>query len=142
MTKMFAHSVYTTGLLALGSVVAKALLDTREDVSVARELLSQAVHWQDVSLQDTDAVLRIQHSTRALAMLDAARIVASDRDLERCSGIQVSRMAKELERTLGELRHQIGVPRGPLIDQIGWHPFSVGWMPSTVWVRRSHPNRH
>ena len=112
VTKMFAHSVYTTGLLALGSVVAKALLDTREDVSVARELLSQAVHWQDVSLQDTDAVLRIQHSTRALAMLDAARIVASDRDLERCS-IQVSRMAKELERTLGETKTSDCAFQGP-----------------------------
>lgn len=103
---MFSHAVYTTVILAVGSVVSKAIFDTREDVSVARELLRQAIHWQDVSLQDTDGILRMQHATRALALLDASRIVASDGDLERCSGIKVSRMAKDLERLLEELRSQ------------------------------------
>lgn len=104
---MLAHAVCTSGILAVASVVSKAVTDPSERASGAVELLRQALHWQDVAVQDSDPALRLQHATRAQAMLDAARIVMTDIELERSSGVHVQRTARELDALSSDARQSV-----------------------------------
>lgn len=102
---MFAQAVATTSTLFLVSLVTKLLLEGPDAQGEhGRELLRQATHWRDVAGQDADPLLRLQHAAVASALLQAARTVARDADLERASGINVPRLARFLETRVRDAR--------------------------------------
>lgn len=105
-----AQAGATTGLLFAASLISKIVFDPHADASrSAYELLRQALHARDLAAQDADATLRLQHSTQAATLMQAARTLARDVDLERLSGIDVSRLSRSLETRVMEAR-QICAP--------------------------------
>lgn len=102
---MLAQAVSTTAILLGVSLLSKLLLETHVPVGGhAHELLRQAVHWRDVALQDADPATRLQHLATAAALLQAARTIARDADLERASGVDVPRLARSLETQVVDVR--------------------------------------
>lgn len=108
MSTLFAQAVSTTGALFVLSIVTKLLLENRGEASEsAHELLRQALHWREVSAQDADDALRLQHASTAAALLQAARTVARDADLERAAGVDVPRLARSLEARVSDARQSL-----------------------------------
>jgi hypothetical protein len=105
---MFAQAVSTTTVLLVVSLLSKLLYEpSHEGASVSHELLRQAVHLRDVALQDADGTLKLQHAAAAAATLQAARTLARDADLERASGLDVSRLARSLDGHVADARRAL-----------------------------------
>lgn len=106
--EMIAQAASTTGILLLAAVMAKVMYEdaraTSSTTSAAVEFLQRAIQWREYATQDGNAGLRVQHAAMAVAMLDAARTLARERDLERAAGIDVSRLARSLDAQLIEAR--------------------------------------
>ena len=108
---MLAQAASTTAVLLLLSLLTKLLFEAHEGVgSHARELLRQALHWRDVAAQDADGALRLQHAATASALLQAARTLLRDVELERASGVDVPRLARSLETLVAEARQTVRPP--------------------------------
>ena len=105
---MIAQAASTTGILLLTAVMAKVMYEdaraSSSTTNAAVEFLQRAIQWREYATQDGHAGLRLQHAAMAVAMLDAARGLARERDLERAAGIDVSRLARSLETQLSEAR--------------------------------------
>lgn len=105
---MIAQAASTTGVLLLVAVMAKVMYEdarsSSSTTSAAVEFLQRAIQWREYATQDGHAGLRLQHAAMAVAMLDAARVLARERDLERASGMDVSRLARSFEAQLMEAR--------------------------------------
>lgn len=109
---MLALATVTTAGLLLLAVASKVVMD---DVPTdhAPELLRQAIHWRDVSVQDTDPVVRLQHTAMASALVQASRALARDSDLERAVGIDVPRLGRSLETRMQQARAQLQAKASP-----------------------------
>ena len=77
----------------------------------AGELFRQSLHWRDVSAQDGEPTMRLQHAAMAAAFLQAARAVARDAELERAAGVSVSRTARSLDDKLYAAREACTIPK-------------------------------
>ena len=105
---MIAQAASTTGVLLLVALISKVMYEdaraTSSTTSAAVELLQRAIQWREYATQDGNASLRLQHAAMAAAMLEAARSIARERDLERAAGIDVSRLARSMDAQLNEAR--------------------------------------
>tara|TARA_Y100000813_G_C23848869_1_gene205581 strand:+ start:89 stop:439 length:351 start_codon:yes stop_codon:yes gene_type:complete len=105
---MFPQAVATTAALLVFSLVTKVLLETPDASGAhALELLHQAAHWREVAAQDSDPALRLQHAATASTLLNAARTLARDAELERGCGVNVPRLARKLEAAVADARQSI-----------------------------------
>ena len=105
---ILSHAVTVTGLLLAGSLMCKLLgEDADAHHTPAAELFRQALHWREIATQDNDSALRLQHAASASAMLQAARTLLRDADLERATGMDVSRLARTLDAQLAEARQSV-----------------------------------
>ena len=100
------HAITSTVLLVVLALTSRMLVlePISPDALKAQELLRQCLHWRDLAMQDTDAVLRLQHATTAHAYLQSARYVSTDVHLERSSGMDIQRLAHSVEDMLGDAR--------------------------------------
>lgn len=102
---LFAQAVATTTVLFVAALLSKLLLEGNETTAgYAQELMRQALHWRDVATQDSDPALRLQHATAASTLLQAARTITRDADLERATGVDVPRLARSLETRVTDAR--------------------------------------
>lgn len=102
---MFTHAIATTTTLAIVCLASKTMTQPLTlDRQKAAELLRNCLHWRDLSVQDTDATLRLQHATTAATFLQSTRILVRDADIERMSGMDVNRLAQALEASIGDSR--------------------------------------
>ena len=105
---MIAQAASTTGVLLLIALISKVMYEdaraTSSTTGAAVELLQRAIQWREYATQDGNASLRLQHAAMAAAMLEAARSIARERDLERAAGIDVSRLARSMDAQLTEAR--------------------------------------
>ena len=108
---MITQAASTTGVLLLAAVLAKVMYEdaraSSSTTNAAVEFLQRAIQWREYSTQDGHAGLRLQHAAMAVAMLEAARSLARERDLERAAGLDVSRLARSLEAQLIEARQLV-----------------------------------
>lgn len=116
---MLTQAVSTTAALFLAAVLSKILLDSHDAGGHASELMRQALHWRDVSVQDSDPVLRLQHAATAAALLSAARGLCGDADLERASGMDVPRLARSLETAVVNARQFLKPPSASVTVEEG-----------------------
>lgn len=102
---MFIHAVATTTTLAFVSLASKMMSQPMTvERQKAAEMLRNCLHWRDLSTQDTDAVMRLQHASTAATFLQSARLLARDAEIERMSGMDVNRLARALEASIGDSR--------------------------------------
>jgi hypothetical protein len=102
-------------LLLTASVVSRVAVETSErpTATAARKLVERALHWTSVADADADAdgggggdrLNVYHHLVTALAFLYAAREIATDRELERVTGVDVVSSVTTLERRVARL-HQ------------------------------------
>lgn len=105
---LLAQAVSTTVVLLATALFSKLLLDVNEPTaSAARELLTQALHRRAMAAQATDPALRLQYAAGAATLLQAARTVLRDEELERATGRDVTRLARSLEHQVSEARQTL-----------------------------------
>lgn len=75
--------------------------------SRVQEVLRLCLHWRDVAHNTDDLVLKMQHVATSLAMLNAARCMTSDRDLEQLYAIDVTRLMRSLESLMTKTRQSV-----------------------------------
>lgn len=90
------------GLAATTASVGARLAVTRDRTPA--DLVTQALDWRDAALSASDDVARLQHLSMALALLHAARALASDAELERASHVDVARTTRSVETKLARAR--------------------------------------
>lgn len=101
---VYTAGAMTAGLLAV-SLGTRMVNDPEAHVAEqATELVFRALQSRDLSAQDADSVLRLQHCVAASTMLTAARMLTRDDELERSVGVDVSRLARSLDRAVREAR--------------------------------------
>ena len=93
-----------------------------------RSLLRDAVHWNATSMQDGNPLLALIHSTYAIAYLNTARHMVSDKDIERVMGIQPRELMFELQQHNDSLVKKV-VTQCPALKPPGGN-FAVhtGWV--------------
>ena len=96
---MLTHCLaVTTGLIVV-SILSKVLFENNVTAEQQiRMLVDQSLHWRDVATNDKNPVVKLEHFVTASTFLNAARSIANDVEVERASGIDVARLAQELER--------------------------------------------
>jgi len=106
---MIQSIVTTTSLLIITSLSSKLFLSPQHsEMSLkAHELMRNCLQWRDLSNQDTDMVLRLQHATLSTAFLTSARLLMRDSELERASGVDITALALRLEKTVEEARSML-----------------------------------
>jgi hypothetical protein len=103
---MIQSIVTTTSLLVLASFASKVVSTPQHsELNLkAHELMRTCLQWRDLSNQDTDMVLRLQHATLSTAFLASARLLMRDVELERASGVDINALTLKLEKTVEEAR--------------------------------------
>ncbi len=61
-----------------------------------KNLVKEAGEWGNAAEHDTNALLQLMHATYAIAYLNAARTLASDKEIERLSRVQLDEMTQTL----------------------------------------------
>lgn len=91
--------------------VASRLVAENADGTVpaaGRALILRALHWNDVAEGEMDDdALRLQHYASAFAFLQAARELTSDMELERSTGLDVSKISADIEHRCAKTRQNI-----------------------------------
>lgn len=94
-----------TAALVVGSLVARGAADPDAPrLDAAADLAHRAVQWRATAEEDVDPLARLQHAAAALAYLQSARALARDDALERALGVDVSRLARRMERAVAAAR--------------------------------------
>lgn len=88
--------------LATAASIAARLAVSRDHAPT--DLVMQALDWREQAQAATDDVLRLQHYSMALALLHAARGLASDAELERASRADVARLTRSMETKAARAR--------------------------------------
>ena len=117
----------------VGGVTALALVARTASPAAAtegaprgRELLAQSAEWLRLSEQDGVPLFAYRHAAFALAYLNAARLVAPDRELQR-AGTDVHLLHGRLEARLTALARKIGKSCAPA-NPSGAKPTAVSWV--------------
>ena len=97
---MIAHALTTTSALAVVCILAKLLEPHTGSYSHGVDLLQLCLHWKEVAEQDQDNIVQFQHLVTAQTFLAAARTTNKDDELERSVGVDVSRLSRELNRSI------------------------------------------
>ena len=103
------------GSVALLSVIAKSIGPVRapsEAPTKGRALLQQSLEWLRLSENDAVPLFAYRHCAFALAYMNAARLVAPDRELQR-HGTDVHKLASTLEARLVSLSRKISKTCAP-----------------------------
>ena len=93
-------------------------------------LIRDAVHWNTTSMQDTNPLLALVHSTYAMAYLNTARHLVSDTDIDRMMGIQARELMYELQQHHDKLIAQLGTTYPELKPATGTFGVHTGWVGS------------
>lgn len=111
---LLVHAFGVTAVVVAGALAARAAAaDTHAHLDdAAADLVQRALQWREAAVQDTDPALRLQHAAAAHAYMAAARALARDTTLEQRVGVDVARLARSMERRVGEAR-QILRPHAP-----------------------------
>lgn len=116
--------------IVLLSIVARSVAPSTHSGTEAapqkgRELLTQSMEWLRLSEQDTVPLFAYSHTAYALAYLNAARLVAPDRELQR-HGTDIHKLSTKLAQRLVELSKKITTqcaganPKGKRNSGINW----------------------
>lgn len=106
---MLVPATAVTSAVVLAALLTK-LFDADASggaAAIAVDLVRQAAYWEEVAEQDADRSLQLQHLSMALALLQAARTLLPDNELERKVGHSVARVQHELEQRITSLRQGV-----------------------------------
>jgi hypothetical protein len=99
LPKMIRHCAAVTILLLLVSVAARIMMEATETPTAraAHQLLERSLRAISFSENESSQTLKFQHLVTAIAYLQAAREIMTDRELERSAGVDVPRIWRELQ---------------------------------------------
>lgn len=111
MKYLVEHALVMTVMLLVGCIVCRLAMWS-QDNSVPHDILLQALRWKEQAREEMDPNLRLQQLASASALLDMARNLSTDAELERGSGVDVSRMERSLSTRLANARQSCGAATG------------------------------
>jgi hypothetical protein len=92
-----------------------------------KALVKESARWSAVAEQDTNLMLRVLHSTYALAYLNAARTLQPDKDLERLSSVKVDEMHAQQQAAQQAALQKVAAAH-PTIMPEGANVLYTGWL--------------
>ena len=112
---MITQAIFSTASLGFIAIVSRMLTENSvtDEHGAGMQLMYESLHWRDVALQDTDAIVRLQHSAMALAYLQGARSTTRDIVLERSLGMDINKFSKSVNSLVYEARGMLKVRRKP-----------------------------
>lgn len=104
--------VALVGLVALLSYLGSKPRFSTTFQDKVRELVRESTRWSATAEQDNNAALALSHATYGAAYLKVARSLASDRDLENVTRVNVTELSDIVnnreQRALGEVMASCG----------------------------------
>lgn len=101
---MLAQAATTIGLLALVSLLSRAAVDTPSQLEVhARDMVERALHLMESAESAESQARRARHLGAAEALLETARMLSSDRSLERATNVSVSTAVRRVHSRIQKL---------------------------------------
>lgn len=97
------------------------------DAGRGRQLLSQSMEWARLSEQDTVPVFAVRHAAFALAYLNAARLVTSDKELQR-QGSNVHSLSTRLEARLTSTTNKLSKSCSKTANPASEPATSISWV--------------
>lgn len=76
---------------------------SQREKKIGENFILQSSRWHSIGKQDTDSVMKLEHSALASAYLQAAKHVLNDAQLERESGIDVHVLQKAIESSIRDI---------------------------------------
>ena len=121
------------GVVLFLSLVSKWTFDSgrtypRYIVRRIRSLIRDAIHWNATSVQDANPLLALVHATYALAYLNTARHMVSDKDIERVMGVQPRELMFELQQNQDRVMQQVAAKCPKLKPPTGSFGVHTGWV--------------
>ena len=94
----------TAGVLC-ASVAAKVMETPDATASnISTDLAQQALYWKDIACNDENLVIRLQHYITSATLLQVARSLSSDQELERVSGVDVAKVSRSVDNRIAKTR--------------------------------------
>lgn len=91
-----------------------------------KQLLEQSTRWNSLAQQDTNPILQLTHCNYALCCAQIARGIASDRDIETITGVDINELINYLEECQSYCIKNIGKVC-PNIKIDGVYSYTTGW---------------
>lgn len=104
---MIAQATATAISLLVCSLASKLIFESLAIDPNLREVMRLAVHRRELAESTESNLLKLQHYTTALGMLSAARCLATDRDLERMTGMDIPHLLRSLETAASKTRQSV-----------------------------------
>ena len=101
---MISQVATTTALLVIVSLMSKILVTEASDKKGPKDLMEQCLYWRDVSSQDTDLIMRLQHAAYSLTFLNAAQTICTENELEQQVGMDLKRLKRNIDKTIQETK--------------------------------------
>ena len=83
------------------------LYESNDSTRISVQLVHRATHWYNVAVHDSCPLMTLQHYGMAMSMLDAARSLVSDYELQRKTGINIARYARKVEQKARKTRQSV-----------------------------------
>lgn len=100
---------------------------SKDYINNLRSLVQQALQWNTTAQQDTNDLVRLMHATSAVAYFNAARTLATGKDLSRISGVNVQEVRDLLDRTQKDAMQRVTHACPPLKPS-GVYVMGSGWV--------------
>lgn len=101
---MLTQAATTMGLLTLVSVLSRAAVDTPSQLEGhARDMVERALHLMESADSAESLARRARHLGAAEALLETARMLSSDRSLERATNVSVSTAVRRVHSRIQKL---------------------------------------
>lgn len=129
------YPAMTYSLLVIGVVLLLALLSkwsendrkySSQVLQRIKSMIEHAARWNAMAQQDSNPVMQLIHCNYALAYAQATRVIASDRDIENITGIDVHELMEYLQQcqafTVNNINQQC-----PQVKIDGVYSVGAGW---------------
>ena len=102
------NAIFTTSAIVGMAALSNSMHATSHPSRTqAYDLVTKALHWRDVALQDSTSAWKLTHSAYAIAFLQSARMVADDATLEQLTRTDIARLSKTLDEMAAEARAKL-----------------------------------
>lgn len=92
-----------------------------------KRLVKEAARWSTVSEQDSNPMMRMLHSTYAVAYVNVARMMADDKDIEKMAHVRIDELTSQVRKRQQQAVQAIGT-HCPSVVPEGQYALYTGWL--------------
>lgn len=85
-----------------------------------RKLIREAGELNTEAEQDANTMLQLMHASRANAYINAARMLASDKDIERIARVKLDELLQSVQEKQGDVVQRVANQNPSMMPQGSW----------------------